>query len=1057
MSVEMNFQLLKVLDQKGYVSPFAKKAFKNLKHFMQNDFSEREIHDKIIYHKIKNLDSSYFQFQFDDKLKTKIPTKFTTLLFENFTYLNSIERSLENIKEFHLHYVHNWEYLELQNYSNEYLRFLKQAFHIAILEEYLQERELSFSGLKLIPEKHIVTFIGDKLYPKIHYHKNIRNHLFSLSLSEAIENILFLHLTEDTTLHLPDGHPIQTIKKGSYLSFHAQIFIICLALNKKESFSFLSRIPEFSKKEDPIHKKKQIFSFFSKKLNIQDVWVQEKNLLHFRDIIQFLNKYPIQWNEFLEPERRFPSMTDVLEKKIIETEIFREFPEYQKNPIKKPFLSYFISQNLSDKKTIFDNLNYEIIRNFELNKTDIHKVKERILQESLLKTHSRNQDRFIQFSANFFINSDYWGEETKIKVYKYTTKEEQDAFLHNLKSSLSKKDFDKLNFHKGRLTDFLSCKDLKEKYKNGNYPIVIENQSIQIKLRSVIGKSYLISIQRGLMPYLLENALYKSVNPDSVGKSLLNNYIENHLLIDFQNAKEKKSLEQLSPLDKKLLPKRYLKTIHHGPINKENSKNQALFVQNMLEQTENAEKKYVLMMLKANEIGMLETFSQKNKGKEFRVRFLKKAWNHLYFKEIYKSNISQFGIHKRFHINREEFSLFTKYLYGFETEKSYKNLLIELLKSKDFYKDPEFQKLIEESKSLVDLYTNTKALLKNSIPKRPALIHKKSLQYDEVFNKNIIYINLSHFLHYLESTNQLLRDKNGRILYESKKNFPFLIKDWYYKEVLPKNEYKENGKLFNILNKIRLEDALLLEVAYYYLQKDSHVIVPNRKKVDSILHSNLVFEFPKAENRLLLEVPINKLGSFVEFIQNKGIIEGKIVGKKFIKKTLNSITSDGIIHWDNLKAKHHQSISNVLKFMRIKIELEKYYIGKYKLTLKNSDYLDVGKHISTLFPQFEPLKRKFLQFKNLQYRQDDILKELENSFIEEEIEAQKISCFQDLDKNKKAVCRVFMNTLNPHFYVKINKNNPNKNWEHFENTYFKNVIQVNTALSIKRFTNGKQL
>ena len=72
-------------------------------------------------------------------------------------------------------------------------------------------------------------------------------------------------------------------------------------LYKGEAEKLISKIKGFKRNEDKKeNSKRNIFTFFSKKFSSQDINSEEAPLIKFRDIIQYLNRYPVVWNHEIE-------------------------------------------------------------------------------------------------------------------------------------------------------------------------------------------------------------------------------------------------------------------------------------------------------------------------------------------------------------------------------------------------------------------------------------------------------------------------------------------------------------------------------------------------------------------------------------------------------------------------------------------------------------------------------------------------------------------------------------------------------------------------------------
>ena len=114
----------------------------------------------------------------------------------------------------------------------------------------------------------------------------------------------------------------------------------------------------------------------------------------------------------------------------------------------------------------------------------------------------------MDFAMRYLAKEKYFGSDTLIKCYKFYNTIEQDNYLEAFKLTASEKEIDKLPYHKGKLVHYITYEQHLENYPEWDTPFVIENNAItiQIKLKEDIIK--IIPIQRNLMIYLLEHALY---------------------------------------------------------------------------------------------------------------------------------------------------------------------------------------------------------------------------------------------------------------------------------------------------------------------------------------------------------------------------------------------------------------------------------------------------------------------------------------------------------------------------------------------------------------------
>lgn len=1054
-----------------------------------------------IGHKFKTIDTSIFEYQFDEVRETRFPTKFLKLQKENFTFIEDLYKLINNIRDLNSHYVYTFDQIEISQINSNIINFLKEGFHLSVLINYLKEKEKSYEDFKTYNNNPLVGYLRDKFFPNKKYQKNERNYFSKLNLSEAINELLFIDVENDFDWLINKEHNVFTIKKGRYLSYNAQLFLLSMFLYKQEAEQLISKIKGFKESDDKSHYKRDIFTFFSKKISSQDIDSEEKYLIRFRDIIQYLNKYPVQWNKELELESSFPLMTDSLEKHVIETEIFRSFPSYSESPEKDKFLKYTVEKLFGSKLYLFDFSNITIANedikkfDFEIDsspelkdtieklqqfgdgylpkkqhqekrrlinkKVELEKeqnpIKEKLIKKieenSLIKSYGRNQDRFMDYAIRYLAETKYFGTDTSFKTYQFYTTDEQNEFIENAKNELQKKEYDNFKYHQGRLVHFIDYQNHLVNYPEWDTPFVIENNAFQIKLKLSDGEYRLFSIQRSLLLYFLEDALYAKDSVKNKGLDLLTDYFENHLLKDFVQVQANRT--PTTSLHRKLLPKRF--------INQQNLSAQPNFGK-IIEEAEKQEKIYNLLLQNAIESNTQEEFQKRNKGKQFKLRFIRKAWHLMYFKAIYNEKAEKIGHHKSLHITKDEFNDFSKWMFAFDEVPQYKEYLSKLFNRKGFFKNESFQSLFEKSKSLDDFYNLTIDNFRIWIENNKILPKTRDNDYKTIFEKKIIYINLSHFLYYLDKA----KFQNNGIVFEGSKNAKYLIPNWYYRNILPKEEYKENSKLFNQLRKIKLEDALLYEIALRYLYLDETITKSAKNHVKNILKSEISFNITDAKDKSLykLIVPFNKLETLAILIQHKTEqiekkqnnktsfltnldkflqqYKGKYPGE--IKKAVEEYKCDKSLSFDNLNLINSHLISSSIKFTKIHMQLEEYYVLKFSTKIIKENRIETEEIKDNkghqIFNQYysSRVRNKAFHFGVPDNPYIVILIEVEKKISKNELLILRKNTYADLPTNIQHVCDSFMNILHNDLYRKEKKDSE-KAKEKFKEKYFTEIIK----------------
>jgi hypothetical protein len=1136
---------------KGNVAPIAEKAKKNFDLKNKNVVNRQQrLHYFAIGHVFKNIDTeNIFGVKLNEDLKEKKPTKFLALQLSNFTFYEDLGELLSHIRDLNSHFIHDFEFLRVDKIKKNIIDFLKQSFELAVLQTLLKENEISYEDFIKTNsydsyESKIVNFLLEKFYPlnnkrtdlnqeetnRLNEYKEFRKDFKQKSLEDAINTILFVNVTADYDWNLFETHKVFKITQGNYLSFEACLFLLTMFLYKGEANQLISQIKGFKRNDDNKYRsKRNLFSFFAKKFSSQDIDSEENHLVKFRDLIQFLNHYPTEWNKDLELESSNQIMTNKLKEKIIEMEINRNFPDFANNErflvfskyqifgkkylgnniekeyIKKSFTTEEITayeyeinisleikdadeklKELKGKHGLFGKqkerneknireLEYKIEEEWNKINPITDKLKTRVSKNLLYVSYGRNQDRFMEFAARFLAETNYFGKDAEFKMYQFYSSEEQDNALISLIKNLPKKQYDKLKFHKGKLIHFSTYENHLKNYESWDTPFVIENNAIQIKVTFLSGIKKIVSIQRDLIIYFLEDALYNcdENQREGSGKSLLSDYFLYHQK-EFKNSKQLLQQTDLISKDdkaafKKILPKRLLN--HYLPAKQNNLPNFTTF-QMILEKAKKAEKRYENLKTKADKEGNLEDFIKRNKGRQFKLQFIRKACNLMYFKDSYLQQIQGSGHHKRFHITKEEFNDFSKWMYAFNETPKYKDYLRELFLQKGFFDNNEFTKLFENSSSLDMMYQKTIKIytewLKTFVPEQ--IEDKYTLKnYEKFFEDDLFYINVSHFIKYLENINKLKRNENGNIVYQSLANSTYLINEYYYKDKLEKDEYKSCGKLYNKLKTVKLEDSLLYQLAMYYLQIDTSVIQNAKTNIIQLLNQDVTFNIKDANKKHLYDliIPFNKINAYVELLEHKKEQEEDAKNKKTsflgnlpdyinnvldkdkenkenkeLKSICNKYKKENKLTYDDLNKINNHIISHSIKFTKVALILEEYFIFTNNITFKMFNNRISFEEITDLDNYVNSLDRnKAFHFGLPTGSYEDKLIKIEKKFITEKVKTTNPTNYADLNKPLKSVCNAFLVTIHNNYFERIDRKKTTKEKrEEAESRYFKEVI-----------------
>lgn len=1061
-----------IFQNKGTIAPIAEKACRNFDLKSKSSVIVQErLHYFAIGHAFKNIDGkNVFGYQLDKEKKKEVPTRFLALQRSFFNFQEDFKKLIGDIRNINCHYVHSFEKIELKVVNGRITQLLIDSFELAATYSYLNEKELSYEDFlnSENSDKKLVHFLRDKFYPNEEHQQEERITFSAKTKMEAIEHLLFINVTADFDWKLFDQHIVFKIAAGKYLSFYACLFMLAMFLYKGEANQLISKIKGFKRNDDNKYRsKRNIFTFFSKKFSSQDINSEEQHLVKFRDLIQYLNHYPTIWNEEIKLQPQFPVMTNQLKKYIIESEIDRSFPDYAGN---ERFL-LFATQKLfmvGDNKVSFSdeerkkfsseiNSNPERLevlkrKTYLSEKEKIEKAKlertekllNRIVKNLLFISYGRNQDKFMDFAVRFLAENHYFGKNARFKMYQFYTIDEQEEYLIRQKKILSKKDFDKLKYHQGRLEHYDTYNNHLSNYPEWDTPFVIENNAIQVITTLDNDVERIISVQRNLMLYLLEDALYAPEKENS-GKHLISQYF-NHHQEEFKASKT--VLEQSQSITKKqksvfgkLLPARLL----HGylPADKNNAQ-EFTALQLILEKVKQEEKRYEQLLEEAKKHKAEEDFLKRNKGKQFKLRFVRKAWHLMYFREMYlKQTEACGGHHKRFHITKEEFNDFSRWMFAFEEVPQYKDYLFGLFNEKGFLENPDFKALFEKEKSLNGLYEKTKVRfdswlhINNQPQQREDKYHLA--KYQPFFESKILYINISHFIEYIESINKLKRNEQGIIEYNALANISYLIGDYYYKDKLNPDEYKPCAKLYNKLKTVKLEDALLYEMALFYLNIDKSIVQRTRANVKSILTGDVTIDIKDVNNNHLynLIIPFNKIDSFVGLINHKseqeqsrlkssflGNIKDYLEMVKYDRDIMNIYTcysKSKVLKYEDLNAINSHIIAKSAMFTKVALKLEEYFIVKDKIGIKKDNRITY-EEINHCKKYFDLVTRnKAFHFGIPQKSYDKLIKEIETEFIRNEIKPANPDFFENMSKGQQSVCVSLLETSHRNLFNRNDK------------------------------------
>ncbi len=979
---------------------------------------------------------------------------------------------------------------------------------------------------------------SDEEKQKAETYINLRKAFVKQSVDDCIDTLLFTEVKEAFDWDLYGDHSVISIKSGTYLSFVGSLFFLSMFLYKDEANQLISKIKGYKRNDDDqMRSKRNIMSFFAKKRSSQDYDCEERSLIYARDIIQYLNKYPTTWNkeidldneskptiakalkeriEEMEMDRLFPEMTDDLDFKqyavarIFRNEspnppkpIYRDFIEknsevkavyqeitnnkfqkksYKPKSFKMFVLRYVVKTYFSDKPLYRECLNESFGKKHQEFETELNtnkavdRLKNRLKHKSFYTSYGRNQDRFMEIAVRYLAQTKYFGDDAQFKMYRFYTTDEQDRYLREQEQALSKKEYDALRFHGGKLTYYATYPAHLEKYPEWDTPFVIENNAVQVILSLDDGQQTIVSIQRPLLVYLLQDALFAPASVELKGNLLLRKYFHKAYKTDFEAMhlafKNKNSSQQATM--KKLLPRRAVKKQLTGvPVQ------QSLEAfRRILAQAQEHEKRYqkLLEYKKATSFEAYDNFVRNNKGKQFKLQFVRKAWHIMYFKDIYKASApTQDKHHKSLHITRDEFNDFCRYMFAMDTVSDYKLCLRNLLDSKCFFKNEEFKNLFDNGHSLDDYYRKTKEefneWIKNQEQHSVDTDKYQLAGYKNLFGNHILYINLSHFLAFMKNEKRLLPrplDKKEADSNEEEKaakegidmpalcNKKHLIADYYLGNANRKEMDKAALKASNALMTQRLEDCLLYEIAIHYFTNNRQDAQSIKKSVSTILVSDYTFPvMDKTGNYLYsIEVPFKQIERYVgivNYYKEKAKDFSSFITDlpQYLSKAANCNDIKTVISHYNAKKsitleEFHQVQKHIVtesgKFLAIYMELEKYFVWKDKLRIKSANNRITYREIASLHNFLTDKERNIAcHFGIPDGLYSDKTKAVEKEFVKRYI-PNDCTQYGDIPKQERVVTNKLLRTAHNNYFDHKERDKVRK-VKNAEDRYFKEIIR----------------
>ena len=1087
--------------RKGVMGAIVNKAFRNLelKRAGAGAAHNQVIHYFLIGHLFKHIDTKAFFAPVLDGSETKqIPSQFQALQAADFNIAEPFFNLLEAIRDINSHYIHTFDRLRLEALEPALWHFIREAFELSSILSLMDEKDITAQDYFADSDREVklVTFWCEKFFPNEEHQKTVRKEFLQLNKTRAMDRLLTVDVDSPLEWEVTPGSPIFTIAPGRYLSFYASMEVACMSLYKNEANQLISKVKGFKRNDDNPHmSKRRIFTGLSKRFSSQDNDNEHQHLVRFRDVITYLNHYPTPWNSLLEPGGGDPSASHALKEAVVTMEVKRLYPEVYgpdteidperfsvyakyhlfgdaiKGNYKKAYITAGFSvreveefndilytssearglrrklsdlQNAKVKKTReIREAERELAKAQELPNKEVEKLLQRLQSGQFFSSYGRNQDRFMEFALRYLLETEYFGPEAKVCAYQFYTTEEQQDFLAETKASASKQAYDKLKYHQGKLVHFIGYADHLKKYPYWDTPFVVRNNSVQVYLpvsAGADGRSHdiTLTIQRALVPYFLEHSLYVANSQSGAGRQLISDYYRDYIgqlsgHLSFLTNHSTITAEKKTEL-KKYLPKRLLHTYHGGGQPQPRAASLSAVLEDALIQ----EERYASLLADARKNGTEAVFTKRNKGKQFKLRFIRKAWNELYFKESYAKQVALHGgeHHKSFHITRDEYNDFCRWMFAFDEVPQYKKQLEKLFTAKGFLQVATFRTMFDGGQSLDDWYRKTKHAFKTwlgSVSTKPTPAVKPTLANFETYrNKSHLFINLSSFITFLTGKGVLQRSASRQIQYRCAKNFLFLHELFYATD----EKAGVSATFRKRLARHRLEDALLYELAGNYLNVDDRVQQRVQHHVGVIQQKDVELDLKDARGKHLytLVVPFHKIKAFTELLTHKegqetnpknrqtsflGNLKAYIQhakDEKEIKSIAKELHNTGKLMYDGLHKINTHLATQSIKFVEVAMALERYYIEKDGIHIRRENRISFDE-IPSLKNYVQSRERnKAFHFGVPEQTYHSLITRVEQQFIANEVKPLGVTSWDHLPIVIRNICELFIAELRRQFY-----------------------------------------
>jgi hypothetical protein len=277
-----------VFSNKGIFAAVAEKTLTNYKSkFNEGQTIQPNLHYFAVGHTFKNIDTKrIFDYQLSEDEMDILPTKYFSLQQNKFSFpidgqtkTDKLYLLLDNIRNINAHFIHDFNFLKVDNIDENIICFLIDSFELALIKGVFAKKygdkksklRLDFLSNEARDEiltdilenldKELIVFMKEIFYQTLYVvdKKEWRNKELNQEKKDFLDNhlsskedwinwILFNCVEEDIDWYLnnygdydphPDSknhkHKVLTIEKGKYLSFEGSLFMMTMFLYANEA------------------------------------------------------------------------------------------------------------------------------------------------------------------------------------------------------------------------------------------------------------------------------------------------------------------------------------------------------------------------------------------------------------------------------------------------------------------------------------------------------------------------------------------------------------------------------------------------------------------------------------------------------------------------------------------------------------------------------------------------------------------------------------------------------------------------------------------------------